>query len=397
MLREKAAKLIKVAATSLMLAFGVAAAAKAVPVQADMLEEVEPNDNRAEATVLPLNTWIRGTTEKSYEEDWYKFTITEKGPFQMQIKPAEDNINEGSRWYVVLQDENRNELYSFYGYVANSWPFSLRPGTYYAKVRYRDCYGSKITYNFRVWHEASDSWDEDFYYGYKSYANANSAIVNRMYTGVLYCGDDIDYYHFSLSGTNNVSLKFVIDDTVANPGRWKIEFVEYNTKKSLSYTTTDTNRIISVPKCNGDLVVRISSSSGARFDKYHIQLTVDSAATPTVTPVPTATPAPTATPTPAQTITKPSATRITSLKAGKKKATISWKKVSGATGYYVYRSTSKNGTYKKIATVKRKTTYIDKKSLKSKKYYYYKVVTYKKYGSKVAKSKMSSYKKVKIK
>ena len=87
-----------------------------------------------------------------------------------------------------------------------------------------------------------------------------------------------------------------------------------------------------------------------------------------------------------------------SYKARRKRgATIRWRKVFGAAGYYVYRSASKNGTYKKIATVKGKTTYIGKKSLKSKKYYYYKVVTYKKYGSKVAKSKMPSYKKVKIK
>lgn len=397
MLREKAAKLIKVAATSLMLAFGVAAAAKAVPVQADMLEEVEPNDNRAEANVLPLNTWIRGTTERQYEEDWYKFTITEKGPFQMQLKPAEDNKYENSRWSVVLQDEDRNELYSFTGYVYNSWTFSLTPGTYYVKVCYYSYYGSDITYNFRVWHMASDSWDEDCYYGYKSYTNANRVSVNRTYTGVLYCSRDVDYYHYTLSGTNNVSLKFTIDDTVANPGRWGIEFIEYGTKKRLDYKTTATNQTFSVPKCNGDLVVRISNYSNAYLDKYHIQLTVDSAATPTVTPVPTATPAPTATPTPAPTITKPSATKITSIKPAKKKATISWRKVSGATGYYVYRSTSKNGTYKKIATVKGKTTYVDKKSLKSKKYYYYKVVTYKKSGSQVAKSKMSGYKKVKIK
>lgn len=54
---------------------------------------------------------------------------------------------------------------------------------------------------------------------------------------------------------------------------------------------------------------------------------------------------------------------------------ISWKKVSGATGYDVYRATSKNGKYTKVATTK-SVSYVNKK-LKSKKTYYYKVRAYK--------------------
>lgn len=52
--------------------------------------------------------------------------------------------------------------------------------------------------------------------------------------------------------------------------------------------------------------------------------------------------------------------------------TIKWKKVSGAEGYILYRSTSKNGKYKKIATVKSSKgfTYTDKKLTTGKKYYY---------------------------
>ncbi|MCI8327583.1 MAG: hypothetical protein HFI37_07385 [Lachnospiraceae bacterium] len=51
---------------------------------------------------------------------------------------------------------------------------------------------------------------------------------------------------------------------------------------------------------------------------------------------------------------------------------IKWKKASGADGYAIYRSTSKNGTYKKIATIKSAKTlnYTDKKLTTGKKYYY---------------------------
>ena len=54
---------------------------------------------------------------------------------------------------------------------------------------------------------------------------------------------------------------------------------------------------------------------------------------------------------------------------------LTWKKVSGATGYYVYRTDSKKGKFKKIATTK-KTSYKNSK-LKSNKTYYYKVAAYK--------------------
>lgn len=59
-------------------------------------------------------------------------------------------------------------------------------------------------------------------------------------------------------------------------------------------------------------------------------------------------------------------------KTGKNSISISWDKVSKADGYEIFRATSKNGTYKKIATVKSgsKTTYKDTGLTKDKTYYY---------------------------
>ena len=60
--------------------------------------------------------------------------------------------------------------------------------------------------------------------------------------------------------------------------------------------------------------------------------------------------------------------------------TLKWKKVDGATGYLVYRSTKKNSGYQRIASLKKgtKTTYTDKKGLKKGKKYFYRIVTVKK-------------------
>lgn len=66
-----------------------------------------------------------------------------------------------------------------------------------------------------------------------------------------------------------------------------------------------------------------------------------------------------------------------------KKIKVTWKKVSGASGYRVYRATSKNGTYKKVKSITSgtKLTWTNTK-LKKKKTYYYKVRAYRKANGK---------------
>ena len=82
----------------------------------------------------------------------------------------------------------------------------------------------------------------------------------------------------------------------------------------------------------------------------------------------------------------------------KKSVKLTWKKVSKATGYEVYRKSSKKGSYKKIATIKKGTTvkYTNKKLKKHKKYTY-KVRAYRTVNKKTVKGSFTSAKTVKIK
>jgi len=79
-----------------------------------------------------------------------------------------------------------------------------------------------------------------------------------------------------------------------------------------------------------------------------------------------------------------------------KSATITWGKVKGADEYAIYRSTKKNGTYKKVATVTG-TSYKDVKLTKGKTYYYkIKAVNINDFGI-ATESEFSNRKSVKIK
>lgn len=82
--------------------------------------------------------------------------------------------------------------------------------------------------------------------------------------------------------------------------------------------------------------------------------------------------------------------------AGKKKATLTWKKVKGAAGYQVYRSMRKNGKYVCVKKNLKAEKYTDKK-LKKGKTYYYKVRAYKKVNGKTITGAYSAIRKVKVK
>lgn len=356
------------------MALCVAAINPATQVQAAMLEESEDNGSPATADKLPLNTWVQGSMDY-YDQDWYQITIPKgNGYTEVEIKPSLDNSFDNSKWNVYLYDSNRHELRSWTTHSYKDIKLGLMTGKYFVKVSMYNGTGVQGTYNLIAHYTKSDQWEKEQYSGYKTLKNANISYLNKTYTGTLYSMYDVDYYRFKLNGTNKVSLRFMIDDSVSNPGKWEIEFIEYNSRKSLAAYYISTNETITIPKCTGDMIVKISSYSSAYDDIYHIRASVKS-----------------------NTVKKPSATAISYIKAGKRQATVYWRKANNATGYYVYRSTSASGGYKKIATVTGKTSYTDKKSLTSKKTYYYKVISIRKSGSTVLKASASAAKKVKIK
>lgn len=82
-------------------------------------------------------------------------------------------------------------------------------------------------------------------------------------------------------------------------------------------------------------------------------------------------------------------------KASKTSIKVSWKKVAGATGYVVYRATSKNGKYTKVTTTNK--TSLTNKSLRKKKTYYYKVRAYRTVKGKKYYGSYSEIQKLKLK
>lgn len=85
-------------------------------------------------------------------------------------------------------------------------------------------------------------------------------------------------------------------------------------------------------------------------------------------------------------------------KSGKNKMKLTWKRISGCTGYEIYMSNKKSSGYKKIVTIKKnKTISYTKAKLKKGKTYYFKIRTYKKVGKATYYGSYSNVKKLKMK
>ena len=98
-----------------------------------------------------------------------------------------------------------------------------------------------------------------------------------------------------------------------------------------------------------------------------------------------------------KTATQTKTPKISKITTKNKKATIKWKKVSGASKYQIYMSTSKNGKYSKIKTTSSSATSYTKAKLKKNKKYYFKIRSYKTVSGKNIYSSYSSIKSIKVK
>lgn len=99
----------------------------------------------------------------------------------------------------------------------------------------------------------------------------------------------------------------------------------------------------------------------------------------------------------AQASSAPAQVSLTVKQTASKTVTLTWKKVSGADGYEIYRKTGASGTYSKIKTITSGSTLTYKNTgLTVGKKYYYKVRAYDKQGSKTVRGKYSTGKSVTV-
>ncbi len=347
--------------------------------------ESETNEDKATADTIKVNKEYKGLLYHNKDVDWYKVKIDKTGYFKIHFKVdssvSADDINWG--WNVTVYDKNLNEIITYKDLkssgVGDVLPYEK--GTYYVKVCARDSYSAyaptDCIYSLKVEQKATSAWESE---GNNTRKKADTISLEKTYKAHLINSKDEDWFKFTTKANGSVKLTFKLADSDAadsvNWG-WNVYI----------YTKSGSTPVEEIKGVKDKASVTVDLKKGTYYVKVVARDTYNAYA-PTLC-------------TYSVTVNyskAPGKVTLNSVKAGKKQATLKWKKVKDADGYYIYRSESKNGEYKKVKTITKGSTvkYTDKK-LKKGKTYYYKVVAYNKTKSVTAPGPASKVKSVKIK
>ncbi|MCI8298983.1 MAG: hypothetical protein HFI69_01315 [Lachnospiraceae bacterium] len=344
--------------------------------------ESEPNETIADADVICTDKVYHGITVNSSDEDYFKFTTTVRGYFQVNFSHNAADSNEVHQgWNVNVLDGKGTVITSAKG-IEKNWtsiilPYAEPGKTFYVQVLAYNQYGYyplNCMYDLKVTQKATADWESELNETMKT----ATAIKNgKTYNGITDASNDQDFYKLNISASGKLKVKFSSHNS--NPSGsigqgWDV--VVYD-KRSNEVTKAESIRqadSVSFDVKKGTYYIKIQPSS-SWSTPYSCRYTLL-----------------------ADYVKAPSAPKISSLKAGKKAAAVKWKKASGANGYYVYRSTSKKDGFKKVQTLKKASALSWKNNkLKSGRRYYYKVAAYKKAKGMTVVSSYSAVKSVKVK
>lgn len=230
------------------------------PVKAGGQEETEDNDSVSTANAIQLNTEYYGKlTDKnssnhySGETDYYKFTISEEGYFNLSFGPKEPSEKVGSGWALEIYHDN-DLLYTTSkitkSFLTPNFPMAKGSNIYvkvYATDTYNDNCPTDIYYFLKANMIVSDSWEKE---SNDERTTANPIQWNKEYFGNLldknpsnYYSGEADYYKVKIEDNGYFNLTIgpaSIDGNVANG--WTVAIYQDNTLiyegKAVKTTTT---------------------------------------------------------------------------------------------------------------------------------------------------------------
>lgn len=355
--------------------------------------ESENNDSLATANAIAVNTTYYGDIYKdvldyddSADEDLYRVDVAAAGKMVVNFGPSEysdtNKIHEG--WVVSFLDASGNEIWSTSTSVKTAIKspiLSFKKGTYYVKVVSAPFSGDRAVdcpYTVSVSYEQDASFEVE---NNDSTSSANAILLNTTYYGNLYKPDDKDYFKVKLTDKKNsayIKVAFAKNDYSDNVGEgWKVSVCDSKGKVKKTIGSVKTSSVISLKNlAKGTYYIKIESQNTGVSDPLGVCYSVTW-----------------------NNQKAPAATKISKITSKAGSVNLTWKKVTGANQYIVYRSTNSKSGFKKIATLNgnASTKYVDTKSLKVKKKYYYKVVAVNKAPKKTYTGKASAVKSVTVK
>lgn len=323
----------------------------------------ETNATFAKARELEFGASMAGTLSKSDNKRYYKFSL--KQACKLQIGIEHNNTYFNSRIVVVIYDDSQTEIYNWSGGYYTSFsldPVYLTGGNYYMMIEYPEDAGDATRFSFVV---NADSMKESFTETQDANndmaSNASVISLKKKYKGVLAQNDDIDYYRLQIPAAGQLTFNMTnsVSDTV------KYGFYDQSLNPVYTNTVGSGYKVTQpVQVKRGGYYLAIAKEDVNRgvgsytFSIDHTQKGQTRPGTDNVTVKQV----------PLKSVRNPA----------RKKMTVKWSRVSGASGYELWYSTSPN--FKKGVVKKKISSSVTSKTysgLKKKKTYYVKIRAYK--------------------
>lgn len=337
--------------------------------------ECEPDDNARDAIYIDVNSERFGSIFNAADEDYYMFSLEQPGFAELSFTAGKQDSGD-NYWAVDLLDSSQKMITTFHvsgnrdSYKA---PFvGLDAGTYYLRI-YADEALSIDPYSLYISFADSDGWERELN---DSPKYADRFEMGNYIIGTLMHEYDADYYWFDVEESGNYDINAVIVGQKSDDNFYHVSLFNNDMEDITDFLIKGSTTTASITQqlAGGRYYVRVEASDLWTEDVYMVGAAVHEEP-----------PAP----------ERPAKVTGLKVKAGKKKATVTWNEADNADGYQVCRCTTKYGTYTAVKSTT--ATKFVNKNLKKGKTYYYKVRAYRIVDGERLYGNFSAIKKVKIK
>jgi hypothetical protein len=234
--------------------------------------EIEPNDTRETATEMSVNRGITGNLFERGDIDFYTFSLANPGRVALNFSHEYFNRND-TFWRITLFNSNQKIMLQMdvAGSEANkdSRYNYLSAGKYWVQVESRTNnsnifnLGGFLDYVLTVnYTENTGQFEIE---PNDTRETATKMSVNRGITGNLFERGDIDFYTFTLTNPDRVSLSFSHDFFDRSDNFWRITLFDSNQKITLQMDVTgrEANKTSTYSDLNaGRYWVQVESRTG---------------------------------------------------------------------------------------------------------------------------------------
>ncbi|MBQ8284384.1 MAG: hypothetical protein IJX75_04745, partial [Clostridia bacterium] len=242
--------------------------------------EKENNGDFTLATPMQVNQTYTGVISFSSDVDWYQFTTTQTGHFNVSF--THDSNGSTSRYWKILLLGSDGATYITD--ITHQWniigssnmhtaEYGIPADTYYIKVT-DNTYNTDIPYNITVNFTPSDDWEQE---NNHTYSTANDMQTKKTWNGAITSGSDKDWFKIQTTYTANYTVKLTHTAIDVSDVWWIYVYQNdgATTIKSLKVKSNSTANSLTLENLSsGTYYVRVSGDSNSDAS-YTVSITDD--------------------------------------------------------------------------------------------------------------------------